>query len=131
MSLDPKIIDFARADNFAVLTTIRPDGHPVTQPMWVDADADHVLINTEKHRRKFRNVQHDPRVTVTIIDRNNPYGYVEVRGRVVNIVEGDEPRHHIDKLSQKYNGRLYPADAVKTERVILQILPLEASENQD
>ena len=131
MSLDPKVLAFAQTDNFAVFTTIRPDGHPVSQPMWVDADDDYVLINTEKHRRKFRNVQADPRVTVTIIDRNNPYSYVEVRGNVVDIVEGAEPRAHIDALSQKYEGRPYPPDGVKTERVILKIAPLETSEKQD
>ena len=90
MSLDPRVLAFAQADNFAVFTTPRTDGHPVTQPMWVDADDDFVLINTEKHRRKFRNVEQDPRVTVTIVDRNNPYVYVEVRGRVEQVVDGPE-----------------------------------------
>ena len=131
MSLDPKIIRYAQADNFATFTTIRPDGHPVSQPMWVDADDEFVLINTEKHRRKFRNVQQDPRVTVTIIDRINPYVYVEVRGRVAEVVEGDEARAHIDRLSQKYEGHPYPADGIKSERVLLKIRPLETSEKQD
>lgn len=131
MSLDPKVVAFARADNYAVFTTMRPDGHPVSQPMWVDADDDYVLINTEKHRRKFRNVEADPRVTVTIIDKDNPYSYVEVRGTVVDVIEGDQPRAHIDQLSQKYHGQPYPADGIKSERVILRIRPLETSEKQD
>lgn len=131
MSLDPQVIAFARDKNFAVFTTLRPDGHPVSQPMWVDADDEFVLINTEKHRRKFRNVEADPRVTVTIIDRDNPYSYVEVRGTVVEVVEGAEPRAQIDRLSQKYEGRPYPADGIKSERVILKIRALETSEKQD
>ncbi len=131
MSLDPKIIRYAQADNFAVFTTIRPDGHPVTQPMWVDADEDYVLINTEKHRRKFRNVQDDPRVTVTILDKDDPYAYVEVRGRVVDVVEGAEARRHIDALSRKYTGHDYPVDGVISERVILRIQPFERSEKAD
>ena len=131
MSLDPKIIRFAQADNFATFTTIRPDGHPVSQPMWVDADEDYVLINTEKHRRKFRNVQGDPRVTVTILDKDNPYSYVEVRGRVVGVVEGEVARRHIDALSRKYTGHDYPADGVITERVLLRIQPFEQSEKAD
>ncbi len=131
MSLDPKITKYAQADNFAVFTTIRPDGHPVSQPMWVDADDDYVLINTEKHRRKFRNVEQDPRVTVTILDKKDPYKYVEVRGKVVDVVQGDQPRQHIDKLSLKYTGRKYTASAIKTERVILRIQPLETSEKSD
>jgi PPOX class probable F420-dependent enzyme len=128
MSLDRQIIDFAHGKNFAVLTTLRPDGHPVSQPMWVDADDDYVLINTEKHRRKFRNVQHDPRVTVTIWQRDDPYSYVEVRGTVAGFVEGDPAREHINKLSYKYEGQPYPMDSVKSERVILQILPLKQSQ---
>ncbi len=131
MSLDTLITDFAHGPNFAAFTTLRPDGQPVTQPMWVDADDEHVLINTEKHRRKFRNVQGDPRVTVTIWDHQNPYSYVEVRGRVVDVVEGDEPRRHIDQLSQKYLGTDYDGDAIQTERVILKIKPLEQSEKSD
>ena len=131
MSLDARITAFARADNFAVFTTLRGDGQPVSQPMWVDADDDFVLINTEKHRRKYRNVQADPRVTVTILDRNNPYVYVEVRGRVVEVVEGPQARAHIDTLSQKYTGHPYPADGIKSERVLLKIQPVETSEKQD
>jgi PPOX class probable F420-dependent enzyme len=131
VSLDPKIIRYAQADNFAVFTTIRPDGHPVTQPMWVDADEDYVLINTEKHRRKYRNVQGDPRVTVTILDKDDPYAYVEVRGRVVDVVEGDVARRHIDELSRKYTGHDYPAGSVFTERVLLRIQPFEQSEKSD
>lgn len=127
MSVDARIRSFAQAANFAAFTTLRPDGHPVTQPMWVDADEDYVLINTEKHRRKFRNVQRDPRVTVTIWDRDNPYSYVEVRGRVVGVVEGAVARQHIDQLSQKYHGTDYPAGSIKSERVVLQIEPLKRS----
>ena len=131
MTLDQKVIDFARQANFAAFTTLRPDGQPVTQPMWVDADDDYVLINTEKHRRKFRNVQNDSRVTVTIWERDNPYSYVEVRGNVVEVVEGEEPRRRIDQLAQKYHGRDYDPNAIQTERVILKIKPLETSEKAD
>ena len=60
--------------------------------MWVDADDEHVLINTEVHRAKYRNVQADPRVTVTIWDRESPYRYVEVRGRVTGEVRGEQDR---------------------------------------
>lgn len=130
MSLEKKIVTFAQGGNFAVLTTLRPDGQPVTQPMWVDADDDHVLVNTERHRRKFRNVEHDPRVTVTILDRDNPYSYVEVRGTVVEVVGGDEARHHIDQLSRRYTGQDYQP-TIQSERVILKIKPLEQSEKSD
>ena len=108
--------------NFAALTTLGPDGSPSTHVMWVDGDEDHVVLNTEVHRQKFKNVQRDPRVAVTVIDRNDPYRYVEVRGRVVETVTGDEARAHIDELSHKYTGGLY-ANPITSERVVLKVEP--------
>src|SRR5919206_2262301 len=101
--LHPKVVELARGKNFAALTTLLPGGHPQTQVMWVDAD-EHLLINTEVHRQKFKNVERDPRVTITIWDREDPYRFVEVRGEVVEKVRGPEAREHIDELSQKYRG---------------------------
>jgi PPOX class probable F420-dependent enzyme len=121
--IDDAVKALAQEPNFAVLTTIFPDGMPQTQVMWVDADDDHVLINTEPHRQKFKNIERDPRVSVTIIDRENPYRYAEVRGRVVETVLGPEARDHIDKLSFKYGGNPYPPEAIQTERVIVRIVP--------
>jgi len=63
--IDPTVKELATGKNFVALTTLFGDGHPQTQIMWVGADDEHVLINTEIRRQKFRNVQRDPRVTVT------------------------------------------------------------------
>ncbi|HXW81940.1 MAG TPA: PPOX class F420-dependent oxidoreductase [Acidimicrobiales bacterium] len=121
--LDQTVKTLARGRNFATLSTLLPDGQPMTHVMWVDADDEHLLINTEVGRQKLRNVERDPRVTVTVIDSANPYHYAEVRGRVVEFVKGPEARQHIDELSQKYNGQPYPAENIRTERVILRIAP--------
>jgi PPOX class probable F420-dependent enzyme len=102
-----------------------PSGYPMTHVMWVDADDDHLLINTEIHRAKYKNVQRDKRVTVCIIDRTNPYRYSEVRGDVVDEVRGQEARDDIDRLSQKYNGSDYDPSAITSERVVLKIKPVE------
>ena len=121
--LDPKVTELASGNNFAALTTLMPDGHPQTQVMWVDADGEHLLINTEVHRQKFRNVERDPRVTLTIWDKDDPYSFVEVRGEVVGKVKGAEAREHIDELSHKYHGRPY-GTPIRSERVMLRIAPL-------
>ncbi len=116
------VLELARAPNFAALTTLLPGGHPQTQVMWVDANEQHLLINTEVHRQKFRNVERDPRVTVTIWDKEDPYRFVEVRGEVVEKVKGQEARKHIDELSQKYRGKPYQTQ-IRSERVVLRIAP--------
>lgn len=120
--LDPKVTELASGNNFAALTTLMPDGHPQTQVMWIDADGDHLLINTEVHRQKFRNVERDPRVTVTIWDKEDPYRFVEVRGEVVEKVKGIEAREHIDELSHKYRGKPYQTP-IRSQRVVLRIAP--------
>lgn len=120
--LDSTVKELAKGKNFAALATLLPSGQPQTQIMWVDADDDHVLINTEVHRQKFKNLERDPRATVTIFDAANPYHYAEVRGRVVEVVRGDEARAHIEALSEKYTGGPY-ATPIQSERVLLKIAP--------
>ncbi|QIG41999.1 TIGR03618 family F420-dependent PPOX class oxidoreductase [Nocardioides anomalus] len=107
-----------------MLATLLEDGQPAAQVMWVDNDGECVLINTERHRKKFRNVQRDPRVTVTVWEKDNPYSYGELRGVVEEIVEGAAAREHIDVLSERYFGRPYKADQIESERVLLRIRPL-------
>jgi len=109
--------------NFATISTLLPGGHIQAHVVWVDCDEDHIVINTEVELRKFKNVQADPRVTVTIWDRKNPYFFAEVRGRVVQIVTGPEARANINALAQKYLDADYPDELIQSERVILKIAP--------
>ena len=120
--LEPAIRDLARDKNFAALSVRMPNGQIGTHVMWVDADDEHVLINTEIHRAKFKGMQADPNVTVMIWKLDDPYSYAEVRGVVSGTVGGQEARDHIDALSQKYNGKPYPNE-ITSERVIVQITP--------
>ncbi|MGL4300772.1 MAG: PPOX class F420-dependent oxidoreductase [Candidatus Neomicrothrix subdominans] len=120
MTLDTDLKTMAQAKNFAALTTLMPDGQPQTQLMWVHADDEHVFINTETGRQKYRNVEGDPRVTITVFDADNPYRYVEARGRVVETETGDTARANIDELAQKYTGADY-ANPIGSERVIVRI----------
>jgi PPOX class probable F420-dependent enzyme len=120
--LDDAIKKLATDKNIAAVTTLLPDGTPMTQPLWVDADDDHLLLNTEVHRQKFRNIEREPRITVAIWDSADPYFYVEVRGDVVETVRGPEARAHIDQLARKYTGGDYPGP-IQSERVILKVAP--------
>lgn len=122
-AVDTKVRAFAQAANFAAFTVHLASGQAMTHVMWVDADEDHVLINTEVHRAKFKAIERDPRVTVTVWERDDPYTYVEVRGTVVAKVLGPEARAHIDALSQKYRGRDFDPGNITSERVILKIAP--------
>jgi PPOX class probable F420-dependent enzyme len=119
--LDAAIKELAQGKNFGTISVLLPNGQISTNVMWVDADDEHVLINTEVHRLKFKAVQANPTVTV-VVWGDNPYSYAEVRGRVVETVRGTEAREHIDALSRKYTGGDY-ANPITSERVILKIAP--------
>lgn len=124
MPLDPGVRELAEGPNFAAFTTMLPSGLPMTHVMWVGCDAEHILINTEVHRQKFKNVERDPRVAVAIWDKDNAYRYAEVRGEVVEKLRGPEARESIDELSRKYTGRDYDGSVIQSERVVLKIRPI-------
>ncbi len=121
--LDPKAVSLAQGKNLAIVTTIMPNGAPQSLPVWVDADEEHILINTEVHRQRYKNVQANPLVTVTIVEEGNWYSFAEVRGHLDGEVRGPEARDHIDKLAKKYmDVEGYP-NPIESERVILKIAP--------
>ena len=128
MAIDPLLHEFATAKNFATISTLAADGSPRTHVMWVDADDEHLLVNTEVHRAKFKDLERDPRVTVTVINAENPYQFIEARGRVVATVRGQEARDHIDSLSRRYMGTDY-ANPITSERVIVRIAPEKVHKN--
>lgn len=108
---------------FAQLATLMADGSPHVAPVWVDYDEDRILINTAKGRVKDRNMRRDPRVGLDLVDPDNPYRHLSVRGRVVDITEqgADE---HIDKMAKKYLGvDSYPRRKAGEVRVIYKIEP--------
>jgi PPOX class probable F420-dependent enzyme len=118
--LHPMTRELASGPNFAAMSTSMSDGRIQTQYVWVGTDGQRLLVNTEVHRVKFRNVERDPRVTLAIRDEADPYRYVEVRGHVVAAVTGEQALHHNDELARKYWGMDFP-NAPGSERVILSI----------
>ena len=91
--------------------------------MWIDCDDDHVIVNTEVHRAKYKNLTADPRVAITIWKTGDPTAYFEVRGTVAGVVIGDEAKAHLDSLAQRYfkvDEYPYP---IETQRAIVRIAP--------
>jgi len=112
---------------FASLGTLMPDGRPQVTPVWCDLDGDKVVINSAKGRQKDRNIRRDPRVSLAIIDPDNPYRYLEIRGRVVEITEQGAAAH-IDKMAKKYLGvDKYPYSNPNEVRVMYKIQPEHAT----
>lgn len=116
-------VDLFKKRAFAHLGTSMPDGSIQITPVWVDFDGDYVIINTSRGRQKDRNMQERPQVTVEIQDPDNPYRYLEVRGRVAEAVE-EGALDHINKMAKKYTGAdKYPFLAPGEVRVIYKIKP--------
>src|SRR5437868_13523014 len=98
-----KYRDLFNKKAFASLGTLMPNGAPQVNPVWVDLEGDHLIVNSAKGRQKDRNLRRDPRVSLAIIDPDNPYRYLEIRGRVSEITELGAAAH-IDKMAKKYLG---------------------------
>jgi PPOX class probable F420-dependent enzyme len=105
--------------NYAVLATINPDGGPQTSAMWVGRDGDDVLFSTVAGRRKHRNLERDPRASVSVLDAEDPENYVELRGR--ETIGEDVGRAFDTSLSWKFDGRDPDPDAPGAVRLILRM----------
>lgn len=116
-------LDLFRKKAFASLATLMPDGQPQVTPTWCDYDGQHVLINSARGRQKDRNIARDPRVALAILDPDNPYRYLEIRGKVVEITEKGAD-DHINKMAKKYLGQdVYPYRQPGEVRVLYKIAP--------
>ncbi len=121
MPLDEDTVRLAQGKNLATVVTLMPDGQPQALLTWVDSDGEYLLVNTEPQRQRARNIRRDPRITVLIHSDSDPWDWSEVRGHVVDTVDGSEAREHIDKLSRKYVGSDYRNPIGPQGRVILKI----------
>jgi PPOX class probable F420-dependent enzyme len=112
------------ARNFWQFVTINADGSPTATPVWAGVEDDVVLVNTAIGRRKERNVRRDPRVALAMVDRQNPYSWIEIRGRVVEFIEGERADESIDGFARKYLGLpRYATGTPGERRVLLRIEP--------
>jgi PPOX class probable F420-dependent enzyme len=112
---------------FVTLVTVMPNGQPQATVVWCSYDGTHVLVNTARDRQKDKNMQANPRVTLLAMDPQNPYRFLEVRGKVEEITE-EGAVDHINQLSELYTGNpdYYsgnPAARSQETRVIYKIKP--------
>ncbi|HEX2052226.1 MAG TPA: PPOX class F420-dependent oxidoreductase [Actinomycetota bacterium] len=115
--------EYFRKPNFGHLATLDPDGSPQVTAVWVDVDDRYILVNSAVGRRKVRNVERDPRVSLDVVEQENPYNMVAVKGRVVDMTT-DGADDHIDAMAKKYLGEdKYPFRQPGEERIILKIEP--------
>ena len=122
-SIPEKYADLLEKPAFGNLGTIMKDGSPQVTPVWVDFDGKHVRVNSALGRVKDKNMRRDPRVSLSIQDPENPYRYLEIRGKVEEITQNGAD-DHINKLSQKYLGKPeYPFRKPGEVRVVYKIVP--------
>ena len=121
-SIPDDTLDLFEKPAIATIATMLPNGHPQVTPVWADYDGTYVLVVTRKGTRKHKNVDHDPTVTVTIIDPDDNYRYVEVRGEVEKMPE-EGALEFSDRQARRYWGvDEYPFER-DTPRVLFHIRP--------
>jgi PPOX class probable F420-dependent enzyme len=123
VALDEDTIRLAKGKNLATVVTLMPNGQPQALLTWIDTDGELLLVNTEPVRQRAKNVSRDPRITVLIHSGENAWDWSEVRGHVVDTVDGQTARDHIDELSRKYTGADYARPIGPQGRIILKIAP--------
>lgn len=131
MAMAPDVRDLFERPNYVHLATVLPDGAPHAVAVWSGfVDGDRLGFFTQPSSRKARNVADDPRVCLSVVDRENPYRMASVRGRVVETVEGERALEWMDRVAVRYTGRPFPMRSgtlyvVEPENVWSMTLPFE------
>jgi PPOX class probable F420-dependent enzyme len=120
IALPDDVRPFFTGTHIGHLATVLPDGAPHSVPMWVGLEDERIAVLTSPDSRKGRNLESDPRVAISVTDKDNWTSMAMVRGRVVERVDGDAGWAIIDRIAQKYIGQPYP---LRTDRVIYLIEP--------
>jgi PPOX class probable F420-dependent enzyme len=127
-ALPAGVLDLFAGPNYAHVATVLPSGAPHSVPVWIGVEDDRLAFFTQAGSRKARNLERDGRVAVSITDRANPYRMAQVRGRVVETLEGDAALEVIDRLARRYTGNPFPMRSgivflIEPERVQSMELP--------
>ena len=125
-TIDGRAEELLKAKNFCHVATLRDDGSVHGVPVWVDVQGGRPVLNSAEGRAWVRNLERDPRVTLTVVNTENPYEYLEVRGRVAERTH-DGADAHIDALAKKYmDADTYPLRQPGEQRVIIRVEPERA-----
>jgi PPOX class probable F420-dependent enzyme len=124
-SIPEEFHELFEKETYAHIATMTPEDTPHVTPVWIDydAEADRLVMNTERERRKEKNLSNDSRIGVSMVDPDNPYRHLSIIGEVDEMTE-EGAREHIDELSQRYTGDDYQPE-IQTERVLVKIRPDE------
>ena len=123
-----KLKDILDTKALAHVATVTPGGQPRTSPMWCEWDGERVLLSHTKARAKYRDVQQNPRIALSIAHPDDPYRYIEIRGRVE--IEDDPEKTLINRLAKKYRGEdEYRFDGPDDHRVIFKVTPERVAPN--
>ena len=117
-----ELVDILEKNGFANVATIGPGGAPQNNPVWYAWDGETIAISQTPGKQKYRNLERDPRVALSIQDPADPYRYLEVRGEVAS-VEPDHDYAFIHSLANRYMGKDYPYLEPGEERLIVKIRP--------
>ena len=121
--LEGRVRELLEAPNFVAVATLDTDGTPDVKVVWADVDDDHVVLNSAEGRKWPRNLRRDPRVTVTVVNHENPYEYAVIRGRLAGDTH-DGADENTDKLAKKYlDEDEYPFRQPGEQRVMFRIQP--------
>ena len=107
MALDPKVVASLSRPNFAPIATLMPDGSPNVTPVWIGVGEDKIVFSSGESSLKVRNLRRDPRLALSVVDLNDPYEEVQIRGRVVEFRD-DSSFEIMDEISHKYTGKPFP-----------------------
>jgi PPOX class probable F420-dependent enzyme len=133
MPIDPDVRGLFAGANFVHLATLLPDGGPHSVAIWADAhDDDHVVFFTNPGSRKARNLDGDPRLAMSLVDRDNPYRTAMLRGTFSGRIDGAEGAAIVDRISHKYTGKPFPypsEDVFVVEVTHSRMIALEAFED--
>lgn len=118
--LDADVLRLVDEPNMAHIATVLPDGGPHTVPVWLGREGPHLVVIVSPGSQKSRNLRRDPRVGLSLTQRDNPFVSAYLRGHVVGRIEDERAWPIIDRISEQYTGAPYP---LREDRIVLLIEP--------